>query len=82
VSSSFPTLILHHYSLFDSDLVYYDLPQSGNFIRLLKLLKAMENKSIFHTKDVTLKLWHGSKQDGLDRQIATAFINFNSFLNL
>jgi len=51
-----PTLILHRHSFFDSDLVYYDLPQSGNFTRLLQFayLKTMENKSIFHTKDVTL----------------------------
>jgi len=41
----------------------------------------MENKSLFHTKDVTLKLLHGYKQDRLVRQIATALISFNSFFN-
>ena len=42
----------------------------------------MENKSLFHTKDVTLKLLHGYKQDRLVRQIATALITFNSFFKL
>jgi len=27
----------------------------------------MKNKSIFHTKDVTINPCHGSKQDRLDR---------------
>jgi len=70
-----PTLILHRHSLFDSDLVYCDLPQSGNFTRLLQLayLKTMEHKSIFHTKDITLNSWHGSKQDRLDGQNNNCF---------
>ena len=45
-------------------------------------LEAVENKSIFYTKEFTLNLWHGSKQDRLDKQIATALISFNSFLKL
>ena len=35
-----PTLIFNCHSLFDSDLAYYYLSQSGNFTRLLKLLKS------------------------------------------
>jgi len=44
----------------------------------------MENKIMFNQKDVTLNPLglHGSKQNRLDRQIATVLISFSSFFKL
>jgi len=80
VSVSVYSYILHrHLTVIQAIMTCLNQETSQDF---LNYLKAMENKSIFHKKDVTLNPRHDSKQDRLDRQISTALISFNSFFKL
>ena len=68
----------------DSHLVYYDFPKwkkrHGYSVDSWNYLKAIENKSIFNKRDVTINPCHGSKHDRVD--IQKAIVVFISFFKL